>query len=71
MNLFAEKHTYPQLATLDLRANWTAKSTFAFYNTQNGSDPPNSKTLLFKYLPAVAPIIEPAAVEPVNDTPYI
>lgn len=69
MNLFAEKHTYPQFATLDFKANCTANSTFAFYNTQNGSDPPNSNTLLFKYLPAVAPIIEPALLDPVNDTP--
>lgn len=70
MNLLAEKQTYPQLALLDRTANYTAKFKSAFDNTQNGSEPPNSSTLRFKYLLATAPIIDPALVEPVKETPY-
>lgn len=69
INLFAEKQTYPQFVILLEIAKSVARSISANYNTQNGSLPPNSRTDLFKYFPAMAPIIDPTLEEPVKDTP--
>ena len=69
MNLLAEKQTYPQFAILLFKARLTANCMFASLITQKGSEPPNSNTLLFKYLLAIDPIIEPAFDDPVKETP--
>ena len=69
INLFPEKQTYPALLSLLLIAKSAAKFISASFKTQNGSDPPSSKTAFLMYFPAICPIALPALEEPVNETP--
>ena len=61
--------TWDSLVITNIIPKSVARSISANYNTQNGSLPPNSRTDLFKYFPAMAPIIDPTLEEPVKDTP--
>lgn len=69
MNLLAAIQTYPAFKNLDKTAVYAAYFTSASYKTMKGSEPPNSITHFFKFLPANSAIFLPALVLPVKLTP--
>lgn len=61
--------TCPQFPNLPETANFTAYFKSASSKTTKGSEPPNSITDFFKYLPAVSEILDPALALPVKLIP--
>lgn len=69
MNLFGEKHTWPQFALLPLIASATALLRSASIKTTNESFPPSYMTDFLRYCPALEAMNEPALELPVKLTP--
>ena len=71
INLFDAIQHSPLLFIRPITAHSTALSISASSKIIKASLPPNSNTDFFKYLPASAAILAPAASLPVSDTPFI